>query len=196
MSSHTYLVSASHPHPDFCFQSTEVVVHETHFAGEPVVYYATHPKLGCGKDRKEPVAAILQLFCDHACTVTEISGGEPDARDEDIHLCPLHPDSPLPEIGPWSVGVDFRGDKPTVVGIDYDPTGPWASSPSACWWDIPSGPAPTHEIGPYGEIRQLPVTYFAYGDRFPETDYRYVHAVASYGSERTWSSRWLVVEAE
>jgi hypothetical protein len=65
----TYLVTATHPHPDYCFERTPVQVSLIH--GE-TYYFATHPKLGCGKNYATADAAIRGLFLDHACRVTKV----------------------------------------------------------------------------------------------------------------------------
>lgn len=63
-----YNVSASHPHPEYAFNNTEVMVAENHDG----TFFANHPKLGCGKDYKTAEAAIRGLFQSHACNVTKI----------------------------------------------------------------------------------------------------------------------------
>jgi hypothetical protein len=65
----TYLVTATHPHPDYTFDRTPVRVSQIHGG---TYWFADHPKLGCGKDYATPEAAIKGLFADHACRVTRI----------------------------------------------------------------------------------------------------------------------------
>lgn len=62
-----YLVSAYHPVPKYSFTDTAVTVHGRHDG-----FYATHPELGCGKTRDTAMAAIRQLFSDHACQLLAI----------------------------------------------------------------------------------------------------------------------------
>jgi hypothetical protein len=63
-----YFVSATHATraPDFTFTGTLVRVSET---GDGC-YYATHDKLGCGRNYRAPESAIAELFRSSACTVT------------------------------------------------------------------------------------------------------------------------------
>lgn len=62
-----YQVTATHLHPDFTFFGTLVKVTEDRHDN---TFYADHPKLGCGKNRRTPEDAICALFADHACHIT------------------------------------------------------------------------------------------------------------------------------
>jgi hypothetical protein len=66
----TYLVSAKHVHPDYCFDRHPVRVSKNEREG---TFYASAAKLGCGKDYHTEHDAIRALFRDHACTVTKIA---------------------------------------------------------------------------------------------------------------------------
>jgi hypothetical protein len=59
-----YLVSADHVAPEYTFKDYEVKVHHT---GDNK-YFATAPKLGCGKDFSTPEEAAKYLFLINACT--------------------------------------------------------------------------------------------------------------------------------
>ena len=61
----TYLVTALHSSPDYCFTATPVSVHRDYFGP----YFADHEKLGCGKNYPTPSDAIHGLFSDHGCRV-------------------------------------------------------------------------------------------------------------------------------
>lgn len=74
MATTTYIVTATHPHPEYCFDRTEVKVSQDAFDRS---YYATHPKLGCGKNYGTPQQAIRALFNDHACSVVRIDNEPP-----------------------------------------------------------------------------------------------------------------------
>lgn len=64
-----YQVSADHVSPDFRFHSTLVEVRSTRSDEDckSTVFYAKHPKLGCGKCYRTEQGAIYGLFSDHAC---------------------------------------------------------------------------------------------------------------------------------
>ena len=47
----TYVVRATHSHPEYCFEATEVRVSRDRGDG---TYFAEHPKLGCGKSFATP----------------------------------------------------------------------------------------------------------------------------------------------
>jgi hypothetical protein len=64
----TYLVSASHPHPSYCFDQHPVRV----TADRDGTFYADAAKLGCGRNYPSADEAIRGLFASHACQVTKI----------------------------------------------------------------------------------------------------------------------------
>jgi len=56
------LVDADHSHPDYQFRCAEVKT-----SGRSDGWFATHPKLGCGKTYPTQKEAVEHLFHDHAC---------------------------------------------------------------------------------------------------------------------------------
>ena len=66
----TYVVTATHSHPEYCFEATEVRVSLDRGDG---TYFAEHPKLGCGKGFATPQEAIEGLFGAHACRVIRMA---------------------------------------------------------------------------------------------------------------------------
>jgi len=66
----TYVVRATHSHPEYCFEATEVRVSRDRGDG---TYFAEHPKLGCGKGFATPQETIEGLFGAHACRVTRMA---------------------------------------------------------------------------------------------------------------------------
>ena len=55
-------------HPDYTFENEPITVHSQFNPVDGVTrYYATHPKLGCGKDAHTVQQAVVALASDHAC---------------------------------------------------------------------------------------------------------------------------------
>lgn len=65
---HTYLIDADHRLPEYTFRATQVRVRE-----QSDGYFATHPKLGCGKTYESEWDAITHLFADHDCRNVQVS---------------------------------------------------------------------------------------------------------------------------
>ncbi len=73
MARQTFLVTAHHPHPSFCFCRHPVRVSQDAFDH---TFYADAATLGCGRNYRTANEAIKGLFEAHACTVTKIESAE------------------------------------------------------------------------------------------------------------------------
>jgi hypothetical protein len=68
-----YYVTATHPHPAYCFDRKPVKVSQDYdetFYADDIDHGPSN--LGCGKNYSTAERAINGLFNDHACTVTKI----------------------------------------------------------------------------------------------------------------------------
>jgi hypothetical protein len=81
LDTHYVTVNADHVAPEFARQDAIFKVSPSSAQDGQTLWFASHPKYGCGKDYPTPEQAVRDMLRSHACTNIRITPAAQEAWD-------------------------------------------------------------------------------------------------------------------